>query len=211
MDKKVIEKINKDYYDFTFGGVRYYRAFYNIDYLSRDFICGHIQADPGTRFIAMDFTYSDDSKGKALVPDDDKYKQINSATGNPINTLCLIDSETFFSYFIPGKYEKVIFGSSDKDYIDEDYKYQWNCIDDILSTILSNQKYKKAILYKLDDLAREDKRIKHILNISSMNDVSYDITINRHNLYFLNHNEEYDYIKNIVYKVYKEVKDNYEQ
>lgn len=218
--EKIYDRINQDYYDFVYEGVRYYRAFYNFAFIDKDCICGHVKADIGTRFIVIDYNYRNGSKGKIIVPDDDNLKSLDK-NGNPANSICLVDSETFFQYFIPGKYQKTILGKDGNTYID-DWKYRIGSINYIYDHIFEQVEiknphggivyralYKKDILNKLDDIAHNDSRIDHIINRGNTFDDNYDIFINRHNLYFLNRNEDYDYIKDVVLKVYKEVKDNY--
>lgn len=220
--EELYDRLNQDYYNFVYKGVRYYRVFYNFAYMDKDCICGHVKADIGTRFIAMDYKYKDQSKGKVIVPDDDNLKSLDK-NGNPVNSICLVDSETFFQYFVPGKYQKIVLGKDDNKYID-DWKYRIDSINYIYDHIFEQVKienphggivyhalYKKDILNKLDNIACNDDRIDHIIDRRNTVDDDYDISINRHNLYFLNSNEDYDYIKGVVLKVYKEVKANYDR
>lgn len=221
--------LKEDYFDFVKKGKRYYRVFYNIKDLDKKFICGQVIADKGTRFIAVDFYYSDGTKTKAIVPDDANYKSA---------FLCLVDSETFYDNFVPYRYiedddkndlwvkkwENIVYIKNHiyffiEGYIptaEEQLKIN-NCTDphdEECCNIISKYEIKRKekmfyMLENLSNIAKNDKIVNDIITETCFNDNSddNDIIINRHNLYFLDDND-INHLKDIVDKLYKEVINN---
>lgn len=185
------KEIKNDYYDFICNGSRYYRVFYNGMIIDKDFMCGHVFADIGTRFVPCDFTYTNGEKSKILVPDKEDYlKDVEDGSNkNPKYGTCLVDSEFFYTYFAPG------------DCIDGIDDARWHSRYNNLRRIMNliESKHKSYILDKLESIEFGRRFIMRALETED----DYERFINRHNLWFA---EDYEiiHVKDIVEKAYKE-------
>ena len=190
-DVNAQEELQKDYYDFMYDGSHYYRAFYNGKTIDKDCICGHVYADPGTRFIPVPWTLADNTKTYFVVPDDDRYRSQDyskeSTKQCPDYSICMVDSEDFYTYFVPGD----CVDSKDNS----NWQEKWEDIQYIIDNISSE--YKDYLFDCFDEVYLKDYKVDHFTNISMHDDGSYDMSINRHNLWFAN-NEDVLYFKRVI-------------
>lgn len=165
-------------------------SFFNTEKIDRKFICGRCKIDPYTKFILSDFTFSDGSKQKCLIPYGEEYSGLNSV-GNPLYTLCVYPSETYTEYFTP--YIKYSDGSIDPD----EAKTRREKLDYILS-IGFKENVKDIFLNFLNN--REDT--KHLIK-----DVNDDLFLNKAQL-FLEPLENLDIIIKIIVAIKMSSKEN---
>lgn len=75
--------------------------YYNFKDISSKFMNCEITADKGSEFISLPYKFDDGNEVECLVPNEEQFISIIDSNNNPIYSICIVCSETFFKYFIP--------------------------------------------------------------------------------------------------------------
>lgn len=104
---------------------------------------GYITADPGTKFIAIDYTYSNGETTKCIVPYNEEFRD---------KQICLINSEKFFNNFVPSYIYKETYYKLGEIKVD-DWVTRARLIQEVL-LMVSDPQYKDDLLsaiFEYDD------------------------------------------------------------
>ena len=129
-----------------------------------------ITADKGTEFLSFPYHFSDNKISDCLVPNEKQFINKLDSNNNPVYGICIVNSETFYKYFIPAfQY----LGSKEVD----NWKLRYKYVSFILDLFNDPNTKEKFITYASNSNNKDINEL--LLDI----DDEY-IILNRSNLYF---------------------------